>query len=141
MQSSSERTAPSNDLRVDCVESPSANAEDRSDFSSLSSSVLFIVFSSLSFFSLILNYIISLYSLHAYNGIMASQLIVLETFPNVSKPIQSFGSSLKISHPTFFNVHLLEHFLLQSKQIFSDTLFFLLGGSLIILASQFSFFI
>ena len=100
------------------------NADDWSDFSSLSSSVLSIVFSSLSFFSLLLNYIISLYSLQANNGIMESQLIVLETFPNVSTRTQSFDFSLKMFCPTSFSVHFSEHFLLQSKQIFSDIPFF-----------------
>ena len=86
------------------------NADDWSDFSFLSSPVLFIAFSSLSFFSLLLNYIISLYSLQANNGIMESQLIVLETFPNVSTPTQSFDFSLKIFRPASFSVHLSEHF-------------------------------
>ena len=124
------RSSSSNDLRVDHIESPSADAVDWCDFRSLFSSVPFIGFSSFSFFFFACSKDLEFYNFtwqFAYiqwHSSLTSKLTVWEISRNVSKPTQSFDSSLKFFYPASFNVHLSEQFSLQCKQISSDIIFF-----------------
>ena len=119
-------SSSSNDLRVDHIESPSAEAVDWCDFRYLSSSLLFIGFSSFYFFffacskDLEFYYFTLQFACIWWHSSPTSKLTVWETSPNVLKPTQSFDSSLKCFYPTPFNVHLSERFSLQCKQISSD---------------------